>query len=70
MCLSSYSLMAVVETQQAVARPGPDWWSSVSALLSLVQTGHVIGASKDGRLGTLARDLERVIYGNYHEAML
>ena len=29
MCLSSYSLMAVVETQQAVARPGNDWSSSV-----------------------------------------
>ena len=70
MCLSSYSLMAVGETQQAEARPGPDWSSSVAALLSLVQTGHVTGASKDGRLGKLARDLERVIFGNYHEAML
>ena len=36
MCLSSYSLMAVVETQQAVARPGSDWSSSVSARLWLV----------------------------------
>ena len=62
--------MAVGETQQAEARPGPDWSSSVAALLSLVQTGHVTGASKDGRLGKLARDLERVIFGNYHEAML
>ena len=70
MCLSSYSLMAVVETQQAVARPGSDWSSSVSARLWLVQTGHVTGASKDGRLAQLARDLERVIFGNYHQAML
>ena len=70
MCLSSYSLMAVGETQQAEARPGPHWSSSVAALLSLVQTGHVTGASKDGRLAQLARDLERVIFGNYHQAML
>jgi len=51
MCLSNYSLMAVVaEAQQAVARPASYWSASVSPGTSLVSRGHVTGASKDGRL--------------------
>ena len=70
MCLSNYPLMAVVETQQAVARPAHDWSSSVWTRLSLDQWGHVTGASKDGRLQKLTRDLERVIFRNSPVAML
>ena len=54
MCLSNYSLMAVVaETQQAVARPGCYWSASVSPGQRLVCWRHVTGARKDGRLETI-----------------